>query len=253
MQKELFHSAKLKIQRCNNLIDELRKMLEEFATLDCWRLTAVKDDDQSSYIEVELVQPVPENFANIAGDALHNLRAALDHTMSELVTIAGYIPTQQTAFVFEESEVKLKKRIQKDVMQHIGYDIIDHIVNIVQPIYGSNAMLDALRDFDNDDKHTKLIPVLSLLELSNVNADFGNNNTLRNMTITVEQGHIMRPLGFKGEFKLLSAQPVVRALFGKNQPYGGTDMIVRIRKISYYVEGVLSDIEKIYNARTKKA
>ena len=71
----------------------------------------VDHDTGETICRVNKLPVTPYSFSLILGDALHNLRSALDYLVYELVKIAGNLPDSKTAFpVFDSQELYEKHK-----------------------------------------------------------------------------------------------------------------------------------------------
>jgi hypothetical protein len=117
------------------------------------------------------ILPIPADIPLITGDAIHNLRSALDHLAYELVSIHTkgkgpfdkglYFPIGENAKDFcdrleRASKVKTKP---SGVIQRIGDDAIKHIRGIEPYDGGASEFLWHLHQLDIIDKHHLLVTV----------------------------------------------------------------------------------------------
>src|ERR1700674_1014003 len=82
--------VRLKIERANKHIDGLKLAILAFKNSDPYKISA-KRDPQTRKLIYYLVdfQPIPPEVSCIAGDALHDLRCALDHLAYRLFRIGA--------------------------------------------------------------------------------------------------------------------------------------------------------------------
>jgi hypothetical protein len=108
--------------------------------------------------KIESIQSVPLEIAAIAGDALQNLRSALDHLAYRLVEVAGGEPTSRTGFPIFESAEKYAHPENTGKVKGMGNGAIEAINNL-KPYGGGNDALWHLHQLNNRDKHRLLIAV----------------------------------------------------------------------------------------------
>lgn len=84
--------------------------------------------------------PVPW-FAAIAGDIVHNLRAALDQAACELVRIRGG-NVKNVYFPFSDSETRLDEAIKSKNFDRAGADAVA-LLKTLRPYKGGNEVLRA--------------------------------------------------------------------------------------------------------------
>src|ERR1700719_482762 len=77
-----FDSARLKIQRANRHIENLQAVLTEFSAGKFYEFVV---DGKPGALVTRLLKPFPDDIPLIIGDAVHNLRSALDHLVTAIV------------------------------------------------------------------------------------------------------------------------------------------------------------------------
>lgn len=90
--------VRLKLERANVHIAHLLKMSEALEREARSAVAKVMDDDLHGRYIVERVPEIPREYPAVLGDAVHNLRAALDHLAHQLVLAQNGTPTRQTQF-----------------------------------------------------------------------------------------------------------------------------------------------------------
>jgi hypothetical protein len=247
---ELFHDAKLKIKRANQHIQELQMRLSAFLNTDFYRLHVEEEAKTGRHVlKFEQTNPLPEDIPLIIGDAMHNLRTVLDYVAFEIVTEAGG-PTDYVKFPVREDRDKLKAALTGGEMKVAAPDIIDLILDVVQPYPGGNgAALHVLHSLDVGDKHYKLTPVISVAALTDVTGQAGGI-TFSKCTFGVGQGGKLNVVGMPGKFTFEGhGQPTFAVLFGKGQPFQGQPVIPTLQQLSQLVAGTVQAIEQVCLAR----
>ena len=131
-------------------------------------LTITKQDQQTSdYISyVESVGDVPAKVSLIAGDAIHNIRSALDHLAWQLVLSTGNTPGPSTSFPIFDSAVEYEARSERKVkgMRQAAIDAI----GALKPYKTGNRLLWQLHRLDIIDKHRMVVTAGSALTASTI-------------------------------------------------------------------------------------
>lgn len=98
---------------------------------------------------------VPVEFGLMAGDAIHNLRAALDHLAWQLVLANNETPTVRTCFPITDTATTHQSGAKRPVdgMADAAIDAI----NAAEPYKGGNDALWLLHRLDIADKHHALL------------------------------------------------------------------------------------------------
>jgi hypothetical protein len=156
-----FESARRKITRAGDYVTELERQYQAFVELPPYEQFSEPHPQfpERTIHKVRLARPLPEQFSDIAGDAVGYLREALDHAMFAVAIAAGcqhprnaYFPFSSVAAGFEAN---LKGRC-KDVPQQI-YPLLRGF----QPYQGGNEILFALNQIANRNKHALVTPIMA--------------------------------------------------------------------------------------------
>jgi hypothetical protein len=142
-----------------------------------YRMSGEFKRDRRQYVVVgEILQPINDvRWGVMLGDAVHNLRSALDHLIWQLVLLnTGKKGSRENKFPIE-SDGRRYWSITKDgnpsVRDRALKNVADEhrlLIDELQP-YRTNqghpvTVLDTLRDFSNFDKHRLLNPVLFAID-----------------------------------------------------------------------------------------
>ena len=152
-----YNGARSKLNRAKKHIIDFDR--ERLAFLETNPYVVVAKFDEKSNTTRSLMGPIPvipDELALLAGDAVHNLRTALDHVAVELVRDAGF-PTKMIYFPISETAEKYKAESPGKTknMPVNAKKIIDQIA----PYGGANNGLWALHTLDLTDKHRLLITI----------------------------------------------------------------------------------------------
>src|SRR5690348_9159062 len=90
MIEPLFRGPKLKVERAERHIRDLQAAIDAFLARDPYPYV-VKDDVERGTRSVAMVvrELVPDELGLIAGDAIHNLRSALDIMLCDIAAAHG--------------------------------------------------------------------------------------------------------------------------------------------------------------------
>jgi hypothetical protein len=150
-----FESCLWKVDRARKHADDLEAEIESFwATSPC----GIEANGHGSY-RVNRMDPLPEAIPLIAGDAAHNIRAALDH-----FAWAATSPQERgvhTCFpVWNSSDTRTHAKWQKQVerqMKGASGDLISAIAELEPWQDGRDSLLWAIHELDRVDKHRILL------------------------------------------------------------------------------------------------
>lgn len=177
---QVLDGPRLKVKRANGHIDEFRQLTEPLhpslyeVRLHESRGSVIELDPAGFQLMYRPKQPIPQLLALVIGDAVHNLRGALDHLCTGVVRTVDkgakrYFPMQKnrenlvspsgeaakTLTAIEEALPGARKRLLEEIRPHNSP---------AEDLWGFHAL-------DNDDKHNLLIPVVTLAEVSATRID----------------------------------------------------------------------------------
>jgi hypothetical protein len=152
-----FDGPRLKIRRAKRHVEDARKEIDRFLSRRPYRLVVEADPDPHfQRVVLQQGEPVPYDIALIIGDAIHNLRSALDHMACELVRANGQpddygtFPVQGTNAKTKFNSIIKKFRARKDVVD---------LIRALEPYPGgAGSAIVGLHDIDIVDKHRLLVP-----------------------------------------------------------------------------------------------
>lgn len=157
MTADPFHGSKIKIERAYHHLVGLQKAEVRFFADNAADLI-IEDDPQgpNKLAKLRLDAPIPDLIHVVAGEAIYQLRSALDHIAVDLGRISAlrpnikniYFPTGDGLTGFEASRNKNLAGIDHDLIEQIDQ---------LQPYNGGNDDLRAVFAAANIDKHLELI------------------------------------------------------------------------------------------------
>lgn len=159
-----------KTTRARQHIEQIHTMCEAYVASNPYRVTATRDaGTRRLHYVVAQVPPLNADVPLAIGDALHNLRSALDHTAYQIVLkstngkgppVKKGGPFQNIYFPIVESEDRLKEAFDKR-MAGAPVDVWK-ILGDIKPYKGGNDPLWRLSRLNNIDKHRLLLTSGSL-------------------------------------------------------------------------------------------
>lgn len=174
-----FRASYLKLSRASIHLDELRSAVASYISADpldfCWesvpwieKYAGIHAPDAHLIGLVPRVRvAIPETFAPIIGDVVHNLRSALDIMMFDLISES--VPEDRRrsiSFPFWRSETGRAKAMQYVELK----PEVSSLVKAWEPYPGGRSRLHVLHDMWNTDKHRSIIPTMGGVEFSQVGA-----------------------------------------------------------------------------------
>jgi hypothetical protein len=244
-----FSSSRAKIGRAQRHIDELQSAFEVFLQTDFCQLRVSEDpNDGTGIVSVESVASLPQEISLIIGDAVHNLRAALDHAIVQILGNRG----KKEAFPVAKdknnpgfhSTYKLIKEIMPDLAKLLREELITYDTG--------EACLWAVSALDNIDKHNLLIATASIQSLSN----FGFANVERqilfaDITATIGDGRRLNIAAVPAPIIVTNrGTPAAQMLFAHGLPLEGKPVIESTRRMAELVLEAVRTLERYVEGAT---
>lgn len=149
-------SGRVKVERAKEHIRDLEAEISAFLETNPYETFPDEDRETGDFlVRLRVHAEPPLRWGAVAGDALHNLRSALDilwrHVMGAVDSDRKTaFPVYPSAEKFEAERSRVVKSRRKTAMD---------ILHAIKPYKGGNDALWALHELDNIDKHRILIPV----------------------------------------------------------------------------------------------
>jgi hypothetical protein len=173
------------------------------------------------------VHGAPRSFETIIGDAIHNMRSALDLMAVELVRINGG-NDKGVCFPFSRDAAGIETAI-KEAKFHRASSIARDLVRKLKPYGGGNDVLRALHDLDLDDKHRKIPPHTTRMTVP---------------AITTEKDASGKVIGFPNDLRLTldkSKPPPFISTFPRDGPLAGQRVVPTLRNMLALVTSIIDD------------
>lgn len=154
-----FQSSRRKIARAKKHIADLEREIEVFIRETSYIRFSEPDPKNPTHTvyKIRMSKPLPEGLSEIAGDAVGNLREALDHATFGVAVASGRIDPHDAYFPFAGTAERLDNTIKgrcKDIPKEI-YPLL----RAFKPYNGGNEVLFTLNRIAIRNKHRLLIPV----------------------------------------------------------------------------------------------
>lgn len=246
----MFDGPKLKIRRASQHIHDLNTAIQGFLKTDFCRIRLDEYSDGSHGFALDCTQPIPDEWALITGDAIHNLHSALDLAACEIVRTAGKEPDRSTKFPFFKKRSEVLGAINNGKIKAAGQDIIDLIVDTIKPYQGGNDALYGLHDMDILDKHLLIVPVLAMTSVDIIEAEGAQGSGMENVRIQAPQGNVFNVIRTPDRLHIKKyGNPTFDVRFGKAQIFDNNSVISTLHQLSQLVTDVVQTIEQAYLAR----
>jgi hypothetical protein len=153
----MFNGARLKIGRANQHIADLETAFHTFVKDNPHTIRSSGDPKTGrTIVRVHFDQPIPDTLALIIGDAIHNLRAALDHATWELIGLDG--GTQDRYLKFPTGDNRINYEASCKGLKTPREDTKKFFIALAVYKGGAGNILYTLNLLDNADKPTVSAP-----------------------------------------------------------------------------------------------
>lgn len=233
-----FHSARTKIARARKLTQELGASISEF------KGTVLNPERKGKDLAlvIRLRSPLPD-VAGVLGDAIHNLRAALDHMAVSVVALNGKSPNG-VYFPFAHTADDLPEQIKRKNFHRAPQEAQELLVSL-RPYTGGNLMLRALHDLDVLDKHNDLIPTYSGA-VQKVPLHLPNGGLIASNTFSpVEEGRGAILLGGGAKLKIPPMPMGLVANFPREGPFPYKEIVPTLTSLAQMVSGIVDAFEAL--------
>lgn len=159
-------SVDLKIERANKHIEDLERHIYAFEATNPYEVVTQDDPhDAERYQNVLKVhKPIPSCIPLTTGDAIHNLRSALDHLACAAVSVKDTVTTDTAFPIWRKSSVPTVQEYKSLVLGKIKgapQPFIDALLGLQPYEGGLHDALWTIDYLDITDKHKLLIEALT--------------------------------------------------------------------------------------------
>ncbi len=243
MTEPLFRGPKLKIERAERHIRDLQRAIDAFNARHPYPYVVQDDAERGSRdITFEVRETIPDELGLIAGDAIHNLRSALDIMLCDVAAMHGD-PSREIRFPFRDDANELEAHILKKI-KRLPVKVID-VIRKLKPSKaqnGGNNLLRALHDLDITDKHRLIVTTATFSRVSHSHPD--ETATVRSYCAMVGDRVVM-------SFALANvadeqAQITTAITFGNGQPFDGEPIVPTLRQLANLVSEIVEAFAGLY-------
>lgn len=154
-----FYGPNLKMDRAEHHINELESIFRRYVIDNMRRARPKKKRDGREVPSRRVGSKLPEHVPTVLGDAIHNLRVALDHAYTIVVEANGGTTTDWTVFKFGKDRQSLEGSMKGAKEDRLPDAIITRILDEIEPYEGGKLSLYDLHRLDITDKHSVLLPL----------------------------------------------------------------------------------------------
>lgn len=220
-----FSQPRQKLARAAQHIRSLEQATREYFETDWYSCDFARTPDGQYSLKV-VVRGSPRDFGVIVGDAVHNLRAALDLLAVEIVARNGG-NTKNVYFPFADTAENLEEMIKRRNFHRASAED-QAAVRQLEPFTGGNNLLRSLHDLDIQDKHHSLIPHAALMSSPKISVKMDGNGN---------------PVGFaEGTLELEvdpDEKPVVKFTFPEDSVFANEEVVAVLWQLEQHVSEIV--------------
>jgi hypothetical protein len=181
------------------------------------------------------------------GDAIHNLRGALDHLATGIIRThrdgaQPYFPISQSRDDLI-NDARMSRRL--DDMEQSLPGSKKLILDRIRPVNDAKESLWSFVKLSNDDKHSLIIPTVTIATISGINANIGGiilkdcraGNDAGEPFVVIAAGF---PFSLNGDPKA-----TVEVSFGPGTPFNGEPVIPTLFNVRHLVLETLDSFERL--------
>ncbi len=161
----------IKIDRTKEHFSNLKRAISVFFDSKPYVVSTKRDSTRRLIYYLSRVEPTPLSFATITGDAIQNLKSALDHLAYQLFLVGtnGITDGRHVYFPIDRDMEEYRRNLPRRT-KGMRQDAIDTL-NAIEPYKGGKGHdLWVLHELNNLDKHRLLVTVGSAYQSFNVGA-----------------------------------------------------------------------------------
>ena len=219
---DLFVASRSKLKRARQFIKELESTLSDYMANDP---VSARGDLERGAVRLDW-KGTGDQPGTIVGDAIHNLRSALDLMASELARLRDK-SDKDVYFPFSDSPDTFEDAIKRRRFDKAGEDAVA-LLRSFAPYRGGNEQLRAIHDLDIQDKHSALILTGRSMEV--------------HVTGQYEAGKFAA-----GVF--VATAEKVDFIFPEGGPFGGQNTVETLKELVELVDGILEAFARLVAAR----
>ena len=144
-------TSRLKIERARHHVGELARSASQFLSSKPYSIRTSEEPPGDLVYRVSVAKAVPDDWGLVVGDAVHNLRAALDHLAWALVEVSGGTPSRDTCFPIAMSQTAIAQSLPR-ALAGARPEVLA-FARRLKPYRGGNVHLDRIHSLDIVDKH----------------------------------------------------------------------------------------------------
>lgn len=248
-----FISSYKKIQWAEKHTRDLQSLLAKFTRSDFYTASVKAHPKQGTNFLCFKIRhfrfPVDDAALTI-GDALHNLRSALDLMYYETVLACNGVPTDWTRFPIFETREKLAIGWRKSVLEkkQVSTEVVDLILKAVKPYPTGNPLLWALHALNIRDKHQLLIPMMKFMGFAGIHLEDDKGRRVGKSAYMMDETCAIRLRDADNRKVTIKnkGHASMAILFDEGTPLQGESIVPALKRIAEEVTRTVEAFESLF-------
>jgi hypothetical protein len=248
MAKPDFYGPRLKLERAEKHIKELKSAFDAYVAENMERMNPKTNQG----VQGAVGPGFPKDTPTILGDALHNLRACLDHAWCALIQANDGKPLDKSNFPIHRGD---RQSVKGSIDGHKASKaapsdkVIAYILDEAQPYIGGKLNLLDLHTLDIADKHVVLLPTKVVFSTSDAPLTIHNPDGGTTVFSGIDfAGDLSKHPGFAfiaGGRHEYTGDPhsAFEINFGEGQPLEGKPILPALQGFVAAIRKMLDDLE----------
>jgi hypothetical protein len=239
----LFRDARSKIERSKKHIGDFQG---SFRSLQDSYVSSVEKHLESGGHSLKYSSSKCDLFhrelALICGDAIHNLRSALDIAWSEAVrTVDQSLVTKSTKFPIRPTREEVETALNGTGIRKFCAPLINAVIAGIQPYQTGNDTLWALHELDIMDKHKLILPTINYIGVEGLRVE-DENGVVHEGSSYPKHGNGPYYIDFPPFYKIQNHGKLILSVIfneGTPSPFAGMDIIDALTYLPAVVNAAL--------------
>jgi hypothetical protein len=242
-----FANAILKVERANKHIADIEQRLR--ASSDRYGpMMHVNSQTGEQSLDYYLTdRALRRDLALIVGDAIHNLRCALDIAWNRTVAVWGTkAPSKHRKFPIDPrgTREKLKSTLTKSAEIPASSPVVPFMLDQVKCYQGGDGDLLALSDLDIDDKHRLIIPMLTVTGIEGVEIENPDGSILRLDIMLIPPNAYRKVVPLEAKLKN-HGEVRFEVTFREGTPLEGAEVIPTLKRFSRKTSRIVRALQRM--------
>jgi hypothetical protein len=250
--KEKFYGPKLKIERAKQHISDLNLQITKFVKRNPYFLRVepepprnaieLKGDPKRCHLTIRVREELTPCIPLTLGDAIHNLRSALDLLAYDLLRGISGVKENHIKFPFGANQSHFEGAVKNGQICLAGSKVVDVMLS-TKAYPGGNDPLYSLHDLDITDKHFEMLEIGSTGLMPTIR---GNINIIDCRISPLKDGVVFAAMPTPGNCKFGDEFDVgVEIHFAKGLPFERESIVPTLFQLVKLVEDIVTEFEAI--------